>query len=441
MNRKLLALIIPAALLLGACSQSNNPTADSSTGSAALKGVSASIFDLPSSVAAAEPSVQLSGTTALAKTGVVATGEEVAGLAAYQAVPLYVHLAETVKDSVRALIENLAAQDLPDSFDGDWNGYKVKLWSVDSLFENDNGKIFTLIMKKDGITTLKLHYARNARSQYRGSCYYLSDKGDSTAVLLRFNTFNEGVLGKRMTLWVTRPESQLEDVNGPSVLRVRAVETPAGRIIVTGVSYHPLFAQDSFWTDGPKVYAFRAVTNPTKDQGILRVAFADADSIDGDFFTKHSLDKEVATRATEILKDSMTVNAAMAKYFFYSLEQNKALADFSPTDLIALTTYEPTRTVESLTAADLKAYLTINSASILAGTDAGSKVLYFHVMVEQPIFLSAAATIVGYASAVPANFSVAASEIDDSAIVDESPVTVGATTITEDDTNNDATDL
>jgi hypothetical protein len=426
MNRKLLSLIAPVALMLLACSETTAPVADGLMGSKSLDGVTSSIFDIPSSMSASNPSVGLTSQTATLAKAVAAgpSAEEVIGLEAYKAVPLYINIAETVKDSVKAMMERLSASDLPDSYNGMWGEYQVKLWSKDSLGGSDEGKAFWLTMKKDGNVVLHLQYLRNARSQYKGACYFKSEKQDSVAFLLRFNNYNETLLGKRMTLWVTIPESHLENAGDPSILRVRAVQTPSGKIAVSGVSYHPTFKGDNFWKEGPKVYGFQAVSNPEKNQSVLRVAFADADEVGADFYTAHSLDKAVADRAATILRDSMQSNAAMASLIFYSMDSNKVLANLDTLETYAALTYQYTHNISDFDATQLETYLDINAQGIKSGTDLGTKVLYFHVKVKQPIFFSENATLVGYNDQVAPGFSVTAETLATEVVTPESTETL-----------------
>jgi len=440
MNRKIIALILPATLLLGACSQ-NNVTGSQTSSTASLKGVTAGMFDLPSSVANSNPSIQVASTTSLAKaaeTTATDTNLDSQGLEAYKLVPVYIHIADAVKDSVRVLIEKFTAMNPPDSFSGVWNGYDVRLASRDTTVLGESLKFFWLTMKKDSVVVLHLQYARNGREQYRGSCYYHTETTDSTAFLLRFNNFNEGLLGARMVLWITKPKTQLNSTDDPNVIRVRAVRTPAGRILVSGVSLHPTFAGDGFWTTGPKVYGYQAVSNPIKDETVLRVAFANQADVGADFFTKYSLDKSVAARAAEILKDTMANNSALASLVFFSIDKNESLDTISGANALTAMTYtSPTHTVASFSAANLETYLTINTSNILAGNDVGMKHLLFLVKVKQPIFLSQNATIVGYAEKTPAGFSLDSSSITSEKVSAENAISLQDSTVTDALVNTD----
>lgn len=431
-NNFLLKLLVPAALLVSACSDNKTLTTEDTTGSGQLSGVSADIFDLPSSVASTDASVELES-NGLARVSVTDENAEIAqSLAGYAMVPAYVAIANEVKDSVRALIEKIAAADLPETYEGKWGELDVKLASADSLFDGETGKALRLSLSKDGVKVMHLNYVKNARSQYRGSCYFKSQDADSTTFLMRFNSFNAGVLGKRLSLWVTRPNSVLEDAGAPSALRIRAVQTPKGRVIISGVSYHPNFAGDEFWTEGAKVYGFRIVSNPEKDQAILRVAFADASEIEAaNFFETHSMDKAVAKRAAEIWAKYMESNPQMANLVFYSIEKEKVTAELGDVEKVLAIGYKSERTIESFNADDLKKYLSLNSNEILTGTDSGSKGLYYHVMIKQPIFLKTNATIVGFEGQEPSEFSVESTELEDASTIDESLEGLEESEITE----------
>lgn len=443
---KHIGLLLPIALMFGACSENatkNEP--ELSANGKALKGVTASMFDLPSSISDDAPAVAVEGQkSALAKSGVaVSNTTEEASLGFYKVVPVYTHFAMAIKDSVRALIEKLAVEDLPESYNGPWGDYQVTLVSKDSTGPTDEGKVFFLTLKKEDKTVLHLQYRKNSRDQYRGACYFKSEGLDSTAVLLRFNTFNEGTLGKRMTLWITRPESQLEKVGDPSVFRFRAVSTPNGRVVVSGASYHPTFDGDDFWLEGSKVYGFRAISNADKNQAVLRVAFADADSVDEDFFTKRALDKSVVDRATVIWKKAMVENDTIARAVLYSLEKKVTLKEIlaSPAHILAVWAFKSDRNIEDFTSADMEAYMDLNGADIMAGNDEGMKILYFHVKVKQPIFLKADATIVGYDNTMPATFEMTGADLDQADLQAESAQDLESSEITEEEVANDATDL
>lgn len=454
MNRnKFLTLLLPAALLFGACSQTgSNPTADAANndpttaGSVELKQVTSAIFDLPSSMAASDPQVQITaqtGTTSLAKVAAADTfsSAETIGLDAYKLIPVYVSIAEAVKDSVRSLITNLSSQELPSTFDGMWGDYQVKLVTKDSLFADESGLAVHLVMKKNDSTVLRLNYVRNARSQFRGSCYFKSELKDSTSFLLRFSNVNEGVLGKRMTLWITKPESTLDDSDAPSVLRIHAKETPAGRMLVSGFSYHPHHTGDDFWATGAKIYGFRALSNIEKNQTILRVAFADADKADKDFFTNYSLDQAVATQAAVVFKAKLSTDTLLAKVVLYSLAHNLTLEQVFTSHFVVATTGTSERSIDSFSASDIDSFLTLNADYIKAGTDDGMKMLLFLVKVKQPIYLSANASIVGYQGMIPALFSLQSAQIDTESFDAEIPASASTEVITESAADADPTDL
>lgn len=431
--------IIPTAMMFAACSENaTQNNAEVQEGSKMLQGVTASMFDLPSSIANDNSTVALQKKNAsLAKSVAIndESSQEASALGFYTGVPAIIHLSEAIKDSVRVLIEKLAAEDLPELYEGNWGEYNVKLVSVDSLGTDEEGKLFRLTMKKDGEVVLHLQYRKNDRNQYRGSCYFHSQDADSSKVLLRFNTFNEGALGKRMTLWITRPASTLENKNDPSVFRFRAVQKPDGRVILSGLTYHPEFESDDFWLDGPKVYGFRAVSDAEKDMTVLRVAFADVNQVGENFFRDHALDKEVLGRATEIWKEAMIKNDTIAKAVVYSLDAKIPLSEIvrSPAEIIKVWAHTPSKPVEEFSVEDMEAYLVINREDILNGTDEGMKILYFHAKVEQPIFLASGAKIVGYEGNLAIEFSLTSADLDNASVDTEIPSDLDATDITKED--------
>lgn len=441
-TKKIISMLVPAAIFFAACSENTaKNNSEVSDGSKMLQGVTASIFDMPSSIANGSATVDIEQSVSLAKVANAALGEteEEKSLGFYAAVPATIHFADAIKDSVRLLIEKLAAEDLPEVYEGPWGDYTVKLLSVDSLGAGEEGKLFRLSISKEGEIVMHLQYRKNNRDEYRGACYFRSEGADSTQLLLRFNTFNEATLGKRMTIWITRPTSSLENPSDPTVFRFRAVQTPAGRIMISGVSYHPEFDGDDFWLDGAKVYGFRAISDVAKDQAILRVAFADADSVDGNFFVKHGLDKAVLNRASEIWKKAMIENDTIARAVVYSMDEKVRLSEIitSPRLVIDAWNHQASKPIEEFTAQDLEAYLDINAIDILAGNDEGMKILYFHVKVKQPIFLSRQATIVGYESKLPKDFALESSDLDAAEIDMEDPENLDAAEITAEDVESE----
>jgi hypothetical protein len=427
MKSKLTAFLLPAVLLIAACSGNNNPASEpasaTSTSAIGLKNFTADgFFSLPSSMQSAEPSIEITAKTAgLARIALTTpTPEDLKGLEAYKLVPAYIHIAEVIKDSVRVLINNLGALDLGESYQGVWDGYDVTLKYADSLFENEKGKAMQLVLKKDTIVVMNLNYLVNARNQFRGACYYHSDKGDSVKILMRFNTFNEDVFGKRMVLWVTTPESLLKKANDPSVLRISAVRTPKGIVKVSGLSLHPTFQADGFWLAGPKIYGFQAVSNPDKDQTVLRLAFADKDSVDSDFFTKKSLDNAVANRAAVLLADKMVTEDTLGHLISYSIEKNRPIDSILSNPVEWLAVLKQVNTAATFSGTDLKTFLEVNRSSIQNGKDEGLKMLYFMTMVKQPIFLDKNATIVGYDTHMPSEFALKGTVIEEENVSSES---------------------
>lgn len=442
-SMKWISLIVPAALLIASCSENTaKNNAEMKEGSVMLRGVTSSMFDMPSSISNESATVDVAGQNSnLAKAVAVAAGEEEDALGFYKAVPATIYFADAIKDSVRLLIEKFAATDLPESYEGTWDDYAVKLVSLDSLGSEEEGELFRLTMSKNGEIVMNLQYRKNNRDQYRGSCYFKSQDADSTKLLLRFNTFNEGTLGKRMTIWITRPASTVEEQNDATAFRFRAVQTPAGRIVLSGMSYHPDFDGDDFWLDGAKIYGFRTVSDVEKDHAILRVAFADAADVGANFFVEHSLDKAVLSRATEIWKAEMLKNDTIAKAVTYSLEKEIPLSQIitSPVLVLAVWAYEPKKTVEEFTEVEMEAYLGVNAVDILAGEDEGMKLLYFHAKVKQPIYLSRGAKIVGYQSKEPADFAVGVQDFETEEFDSEVPADMDSFEITEEDAEEETT--
>ena len=393
------------------------------------------LFDLPSSVQAAQPSVQAdSGVVALAKTlALTLDAQEREAFGPYLAVPVYIHIAETAKQSVQQFIEDLATKNLPPHWQGKVDSLDITTLLVDSTIEGRAATYCSVKAERNGDLRLRLTFFRTDSAQYQGSFYLSEPAKDSSRIRVRFNSIGTGG-ESRMSVMFQRSPLNMEKVNDPTLLRVQAIKRANGRMVITGASYHPAFV-DSFWGNGPKVYGFQAVSDPSLDRSVLRIAFADADSVDSTFYTSHSLDKGVLHHATLSLRKTMHDSTSWTKVIYFCLDSGLSIQEAMATHFRELYAYVPTRTADDFRDADLERYLDLNQADILArkpGTE-GLRGLYLMIKIKPPIFLARNATIVGAGLAgLPTGFPLPATAIEDESVDNQAPIGLADSVVTGD---------
>jgi hypothetical protein len=421
-----LALVTFATFALFACTEKPNTAGVQDFPNTLQASASEALFDLPTSVQASEPSLQIASNTSLAKVLAVINddADRRNAFGVYLAVPAYIHLAEKAKQSVQKLIRDFARKDIPAHWEGDVDSLYVKTLQVDSVILGKPALFLLVSGTQDGNLRFRLAFFRTDSATYLGS-FFMFDPTDSVRIRVDFDGVSDSNR-QTMTLLVKSAVSKLAKPGDPSILRVHAIKRKdSGRILTSGASYHPTF-QDSFWGPGPKVYGFQTVSDPTTDQSLMRVAFADADSMDADFFTKHSVDRGVLSRATIQLRKTMMDSTGWTKLIYFCLDSGLSATEaFSEAHVLNLLNYVPSRTAAEFTEADLEAYLDLNQAEIIAGKPGfqNMRALYYLIKVKPPIFLARNATILGSGDlGAPAGFALPATAIRDEGVADEAPI-------------------
>jgi len=419
---KVRILLCALPILLTACGNQKNAGVQDFPNTLQAS-ASTALFDLPTSVAEASPTVD-TGSAVLSKVSATLQADRNSALSAYLAVPIYVDLAEKSKKAVQEFIVKLSKQDLPEAWEGDVDSLHIITLLVDSTVDGESARFLSLKATQAGVLRLRLEFFQNDSEQYRGYFFYTDPSNHNARSKVVFNSIQTGG-DVNMTLFLKLDTSSLAQPNDPTFVRVHAKKKANGRIVITGASYHPTF-QDSFWGNGPRVYGFKSVSVANVDRTVLRVAFAPADSIDSTFFNYYALDQSVLRQSTESLRHRMRDSADMNRLIYFCVDSNLSIVQaVSIAHLANLAAYTPTRTPDDFTSADLDEFLDLNAADILAGvgTLGDLRALYFLVKIHQPLFLSAYAHLLGAGEAnLPAGFPLAATAIDDEGIADELPV-------------------
>lgn len=386
------------------------------------------VFDLPSSLQSETPDIQAGATPAsLAKFSVTDSIERdpdlIDAFKVYLAVPAYIHLAEEAKLAVQAFILDLSKNELPPHWEGKVDGLDVKTLYTDTTIDGHSGIFCSLEGSRKDTMIIALRFFRNDSNQYRGRFFLHEPANHHSRIRVDFN--NIATAGEqRMTVTFRRDSTDLEKTGDPALIRVHAIKRPSGRIVVTGSSYHPTYADD-FWGNAPKIYGFQAVSHPEKNRTVMRVAFADADSVGSDFYTYHSVDQGVLRQVTKKMQQNMRDSTDWNKLIYFSLDSGLAAREiFTEAHIPDYLAYEPTRTPDDFTEEDLEQFLDLNRESILGRKDGLGNLrgLYFLVKIQQPIFLANDARVVGTGpDGAPAEFPLPATAITDEGLEGENP--------------------
>jgi len=417
-------IALAAALLFAGCLGDGDGGSEVATKNE-LEAAGEALFDLPSSLHAADASVAEDALAkgALMKTAGMADSVAVEALEPYRLVPGYLHVAESAKLSLKSLLTDLAAEEWPEEWEGmTEQGYWVRTVARDSSLDGDSGLRFrSLAMSKEGEPVLWVSYFRNARGEFSGTFVWRSEGVDSTRVAVRFNGRNADLLGERLVVAMRRGVATLENVNAPASVRVVAVRKE-NRVALSAISYHPTWQDHdtngvSFWGEGPKVFAVRAVANTDKDVALLKVAFADTSAVAGSLFTEHLLDNATRVRAAVHMRSLMMENDTLNRLVWWALDREKSLQapQSNVADGLDFLAYTDARSPESLTAEEAWRVLSNSRSDILAGDDRGLKVLYWTMALRQPIFLASGARIVG-AGSMGSGFGLEVSELESDAV-------------------------
>jgi hypothetical protein len=422
-------LPITIALFLFACSdKTGEQTGVQDFPNTLQASTQTALFDLPSSLQDSAPQVQVQ--TATAPLARIAAGsdpetdqDKIDAFKPYLAVPAYIHLAEEAKRTVQSFIHDLSKQELPPDWEGQVDSLYIKTRVIDTTIGDIACQYYKLVGTRNDTTIISLKFLRSDSGQYRGHFFLYNVADHHIRIRVDFDGIKTGG-EQRMTVNLRRDSIALPDQNDPTIIRVRAIKRTNGKIVVTGSSYHPTFA-DEFWGESPKIYGFQAVSHPEKDRTVLRVAFADADSVDDHFFTKYSLDQAILNRVTAALRQDMKDSSTKAKLIFFCLDSNIAANKvFTAEYYSSFINYTPTRTPDDFTPADLEKFLDLNRESILNRQDdmGGLRGLYFLVKIKQPLFLIDGARIVGAGpDGAPAGFPLSPTSITDEGLEGESP--------------------
>lgn len=379
-----LALALGSALGLSACfTDSDSSPAAKSMG--ILPPVDELLADLPSSVAGG-------GTTSLARLadGAIAVGDtsfEAKVVEPYKPALAYIHLANAVKNQVKAVVKNFESANIPEQVDTTINGWHVISKTADTTVDGANQKIFKVTFDSAGVKNLGLNYWKNARDQYRGNFYLRSSEG---LVALHFNNHNEALFGKRMVVVFHRPQEKLNAATDPSVLKVVAVRKN-DKVWVSGASYHPTWKDDgNFWVAGPRLYGFKAAVNSVKDVGLFSVAFA----------------TPTEAKNGGLFQDSLLLDQAVARQALPMVQANAGLVTWI--NLVMGTS----KAADQLTVADLQAF----SRKALANpnTLTGEQKAFLALMaIPQPVVVKAGARIAGAVTDVQSDVDAAALQVSD----------------------------
>ncbi|HSQ41400.1 MAG TPA: hypothetical protein VLM37_03880 [Fibrobacteraceae bacterium] len=372
------------------------------------------LFALPSSLQDSEPSVSLEDSTLLSRISVAVSTVDTdfqKAIAPYLLVPQYIHTAEALKSEVKSLMYSWAGKNLPDSsWSGSVDGYDVISTAFDSTLDDAAATYYSLSLSLNEDELLQVIFLQNDSGLIQGSFTYFNPE-DSVHVSLELDETKDD--GDEMSLVVRQAESMLADSNSPSVTRIFARRmTASGQIRVMGSSYLPTF-QDSFWGDGAKIYAFGAISDTVEDQAVLRIAFADADSIDNNAFSRHQLHQTALQRCVVAFREAIADSTTMLKLIYFSLDSGLSLEEaLDSSHLASLETFGDTltRTAKDFDSDDLEAFFELNASAILDGHSWAKslRVLYFLVHIESPLYLTHNATVVGFGKEAPTGFSLSA---------------------------------
>lgn len=416
---------LPLWLLILACSDKPNQNAGVQDFPNTIQAsANEALLDLPSSLQNEEASLQAEANTpALAKQSAALTEADPElreAFAAYLAVPVYIHLADAAKQAVQKFIIDLSKQDLPPEWEGRVDSLDVKTSYHDTTINSQKAVFCSLSGKMKGVTIISLQFIRTDSAQYRGRFYLHNPQDHNAKIRVDFNNIASN--GEHhMTVTFQRDTINLDKANDPTVIRIHAIKRTNGRLVVTGASYHPTFS-DEFWGNKPMVYGFQAVTQPSKDRTVLRVAFAERDSVDSTFFNYHALDKSILRKVTAQMRNNLRDSTGWLKLINFSIDSNYAANTIFTQHFAEYRDYTTDKTPEDFTEADLLEYLELNKKSILNRTDdmGGLRGLYLLVHIKQPIFLLSNATIAGSGpTGAPTGFPLPATAITDEGIENE----------------------
>jgi len=385
----------------------------------------AALFDLPSSIASDSSTLASDqATPALARMVATTLAEDrTQAYAAYMAVPVYILIAEQAKQNVQSMIEKLSQQKIPAPWSGKMDSLDVSTDAFDTILDGVPVHFLKLQGSKDGILRIKIRLFSSDSGTYRGSIFMSEPGNHASKARVDFNSIADNG-NQSMVVSFQRDSIGLAKSGDPTRVRIKAVKRASGRIVLTGASYHPMF-EDYFWGNGPKIYAFKAITDPVKNHAVLRVAFGNAANADSNFLAEHAVEKGILSLVTERLRTNLRDSAGWLTLVNFCLDSNLAARDaLSAKYWVSIKAYQSTRTADDFTSADLERYLELNRDAIFENDPsvAGLRGLYLLLAVKPPVYLSARATIVGAGlDAAPDGFGISAATLDEDTLSLESP--------------------
>jgi len=408
--KKLLSgLAVTSMIFLSACGENGTEVEQSQN---IIPQADQILFELPSSVQA-----QTSG--ALAKDDADDSGVLDSVYNMYRPIPMMIGLANETKNNIADLITELRSYEIEGDLTFEENGQLFEIMARDTSILGYEQELFDIRVSKEDTTLLRLYYWKNARDQFRGSCYFRSTEGEEAGNegIIHFNNHNKEAFGSRLEIAFRVPEEKItgDKINDPSVIRMAAVKK-GSKVFITGLSYHPNFsAPDGFWEAEPKIYSYVAVADAEDDVAVMKVGFAPATASRSELMTTYALDKQILLRATETFKTFLQSEEMGTRAALWSIENEKSFVEYYAMSAEDTAAYTPEISVEELTPEDLQTFIRANWLVIMAGDDQGAKEFAILVTMKQPIYFSAGNVLSGTGWVMPENWSDAVSEDDFSA--------------------------
>lgn len=394
-----LTTITASAIALSGCFSGTEETAESNN---IIPNTNSALYEIPSTLV----------NTATASNKRIAAKTEESLFDAYKPIPAYITIAEQARDVVAEILNNLYEQDLPEEFSFTEDGKSISIQSLDSL-----GAAWAHIEWSDANTGEELDVKVFKGTEVKGQAI-LRNELEGIEVRVLFSNEDEATLGRRLRVKVTNLNQELENINDPQVIVVNAFKK-GDKVFISGTSYHPGFTdEDGFWYEGettPSVYAFQAFANETKEQAVLRAAFAPSSEVGPGLMTDYALDTKIIDQIRLLLIKEADKNQNFLKAFFWSLDKELPVEDVNQSDIIL---YNTDKTADDITAADVEAFSAIQLAA--TNVDPFFVELTAFAQAKQPIFLKTGAIIQGNSDILsPEEILVDASELDETPELEE----------------------
>jgi hypothetical protein len=383
----LVSLSLVTLIGLTACFTDSTTSEVASTPTSALSEV---LYDLPSSTTGS--------TTANALGRVVATENDSNSTIwdAYKPIPAYISMANSAKNAARELIQKVESSKLPENWEGDKDGQHISVFSKDTTINSQTLKVVKIAVSQAEQNLLQLNYLKNEKSEFLGSLLF-NDINNKNAVSIRFNTFNQESLGRRMNVIFKTSNSNPLKPNDPTAVQIVTTKT-SEKTFISGLSYHPTF-NGEFFPEGPSLYAFQVAASNKSDIAVLRAGFGNKDSITtANIFEKYALNR-VALRAGQnlIATSQGDTTHALENALMWSLANNKA---YSTSPIEALT-YKNHASINTLSELDFRKAMTLNKVELLSNPE--SRQFYLFTTLKQPVYFKKGATLLGVSGETQVN--------------------------------------